>query len=521
MKNGIAITLFLCIGLVLNSLGQFNPQTASLTKRYFPDPELNISTPAFQKKKGFTNYVEMMVWLEKTMAKKPDWIQLSYIGESQKGKKIPMLIITQPNKKVKTRVWMQGGLHGDEPAGTETMLYLIDQLLSDPALAYLLEDISLAIVPMANIDGYEKQERYSANGIDLNRDQTQLRAPETVALKKAFNAFNPAVALDFHEYRPFRKDYMRLGKAGITSLYDAMFLYSGNLNVPPALRKLTDTVFVENARKSLAKNQLRHQDYFTPRKNGGRVEFNRGSIHSRSSATSFALANSVSTLFEIRGVGIGRTSFKRRIKTSYLIALSYLETTYQQQAGLRMVLENPASQAKVFPLMVALQEHDTLQAIDLANEEIIRFPAYVHNALKTMAMLERKRPEAYLLLASEKEVVRKLRQLGIEVDSLLQTKKVPVEVYTLGTREADEVADDGDNDDELSGESRPCKIRTEVFDLPAGTYIVYMNQQRSNLAAEVLEPESPNGFLSNQIMKVTPGNDLPLYRCFYLKLLKP
>ena len=44
---------------------------------------------------------------------------------------------------------------------------------------------------MANIDGYESHDRYAANGLDLNRDQTKLMAKESVSLKQAFSDFSP------------------------------------------------------------------------------------------------------------------------------------------------------------------------------------------------------------------------------------------------------------------------------------------------------------------------------------------
>jgi hypothetical protein len=85
---------------------------------------------------------------------------------------------------------------------------------------------------MANIDGYLKQNRSNAEGLDLNRDQTKLMAAESIPLKEAYSAFKPDIALDLHEYRPFRKDFVTLSTSGVSSAYDVMFLYSGNLNVP-------------------------------------------------------------------------------------------------------------------------------------------------------------------------------------------------------------------------------------------------------------------------------------------------
>ena len=75
-------------------------------------------------------------------------------------------------------------MHGNEPASTEGVLFLLTQLLSNSEYHHLLDRLELAIVPMVNIDGYEKQDRYAANGLDLNRDQTKpARAGEYRAQK--------------------------------------------------------------------------------------------------------------------------------------------------------------------------------------------------------------------------------------------------------------------------------------------------------------------------------------------------
>ena len=203
MKNKIKLLFYLNL-IVFPIYGQFNPQNDEITKKFFPDSQLEINTPAFAKK-GFTNYDDLMLYLNKLVAEHPKEMSLSFIGESQKNKKIPMVVLNKDNGKEKVKVWFQGGLHGDEPAGTETMLFLVDKILNDSNYAYLLDKITLTIVPMANIDGYEKQDRYAADGLDLNRDQVKLICKESNFLKKAFSDFGAEVAVDFHEYRPFRK----------------------------------------------------------------------------------------------------------------------------------------------------------------------------------------------------------------------------------------------------------------------------------------------------------------------------
>ena len=43
------------------------------------------------------------------------------------------------------------------PASTESLLYLIHLILEDADYKYLLDKIELAILPMANIDGFLKK----------------------------------------------------------------------------------------------------------------------------------------------------------------------------------------------------------------------------------------------------------------------------------------------------------------------------------------------------------------------------
>jgi len=511
---GFLTVLFIFVLIsALPVIAQFNPQSSAITEKFFPEPEFDIHTPAFEKTSGFTNYKEMMDWLNKTIGPHKETVRLSFIGTSQKGKPIPMLVVTKPNGNKKTKVWLQGGLHGDEPAGTEGLLFLLDKLLNDPSKANFLENLEIAFVPMANIDGYEAQTRYAANGSDLNRDQTRLKEMESISLKTAFSNFKPSVAVDFHEYRPFRKDFTRFGKAGISSRYDAMFLFTGNLNVPKVLRDFTDTVFVENARKTLAQNGLCYYNYMSPQKYGGQVQFNLGSVHSRSSASSYALSNCVSTLLEIRGVGIGRTSFKRRVKSTFLVALSYLETANGKREELARVL---AESAKGNPKVVAISSRkvrkDSVRVIDLASKEETRIQVTLNDALQSSPVLQRDRPFAYLLLPTEKMAAFRLKVLGIQVDSLTEEKELEVEAYQL---EAAEEEEQKEEEEETDGSSASAKTRAAKVKFPVGTYVVYYQQDRGNLAGEVLEPENANGFVSMKVIRTAGRQEIPIYR--YIK----
>lgn len=489
-------------------LAQFSPQTKKITEKFFPDAELDINTPAFKKEKGFTSHNELLAYLTQLEQSHPGVVTMSFIGESQKKKKIPMVMLDRKNNYPKVKVWLQGGLHGDEPASTETMLYLLDKLLNDSKYSYLLDRLTIGMVPMANIDGYEKQDRYAANGLDLNRDQVKLLAEESVSLKKAFSDFGAEVAVDFHEYRPYRKDCTNFGKQGIAQLYDAMFMYSGNLNLPQALRDLTKNVFVANAKAALEKNNLKHHDYLTTIDVAGDIHFSQGTVDARSSTTSYALSNAVSSLIEIRGVELGRTSFKRRIHTTFLIAEAYLTTAYNQAEQVKKVLAEAAKQPTKEIVVESKKavEKQTIQVIDLATDNEMPLEITVHDAFKSTPVLTRSRPFAYVILPSEKEVAEKLRVLGLTVDELASAKTIAVEAYTI-TSYKQKAKTEGFKEQQVTTD-----VTTKEVAFPAGSYIVYLDQPKAKIATEILEPENDNGFVKFEVLKTQKGNELPVYR---------
>lgn len=507
MKNKLNY-LFFTAFIGLSVFGQFSPQNDEITKRFFPDPILEINTPAFGKK-GFTNYDDMMVYVNKLVASHPTEIALSYIGESQKKKKIPMLVLHRDNGQEKIKVWFQGGLHGDEPAGTETMLFLLDKILNDPSYSYLLDKITLTIVPMANIDGYEKQDRYAADGLDLNRDQVKLLAPESNYLKTAFSNFGAEAAIDFHEYRPFRKEYNELGSDGVCSIYDAMFMLCGNLNLAKNLREYTQNVFIANAKNSLVVNHLSFRDYIAPHKQNNELLFNQCTTEARSSTTSFALTNCISALIEIRGVNLQKTSFKRRINTAFLIATSFLKTAYDDAKIIKEVLRisNEANPENLIVTCKKPQENQTIRAISLGDNMETSLEIKVNNALKAVPVLERKRPFAYLILPEQKKLAEKLIVLGLKVDELTEDKIIKVEIYTVTSRTVSPEEDEGYKEQKVT-----TAVSTTEKSFPKGTFIVYLNQKNAKMATEVLEPESESGFVKFEVLNTALNKELPIYR---------
>ncbi|TYP97424.1 zinc carboxypeptidase [Tenacibaculum adriaticum] len=509
-KNSFILICFLLS--VATTFPQLNPQSKKITERYFPDSDsLGIVTPALQKKNGFTDYKELLIFSYNQKDKHPDYVSVKFIGKSQKGFRIPMVRLTNSNSNYdKIKVWMQGGLHGNEPASTEGLLYLMHNLLNNPIYNYLLDKIDLCIVPMANIDGYMKQSRYADNGLDLNRDQTKLMAPESIALKKAFSNFNPEVGVDFHEYNPYRRDFAKLGTFGIAALYDIMFLYSGNLNVPENLRVLTDTLFVENARKVLTKNGLRYQSYMSTGNYHGEIQFKKGANNARSSATSYALTNTISTLVEVRGVKLGRTSFNRRVATTFLIGMSYLKTTFNnfnlvQEEIMKAQKENANKDITVTSSPTVYK--DTIQVIDLDTYDLMDLKVTIRDGLQTIPKLTREKPAAYIIEAGHEDLIKKLHVLGVETYTLIKETEYNVDAYLVTAYDKNEKPYE-----KMNRQTLKTKLVNKTKRFPKGTIIITTNQKNAPIVAEVLEPEAPNSFISFGVLETELNKELPIYR---------
>jgi hypothetical protein len=121
--------------------------------------------------------------------------------------------------------------------------------------------------------------------------------------------------------------------------------------------------------------------------------------------------------------------------------------------------------------------------------------------------MSRQRPTAYLILPGNENLVKKLKVLGLTVDSLSAAETIEAEKYTI--TEYHQVAEKYEG---VNRQMTAAKTSSVQKEFPAGTYVVRMNQPRANLAIEVLEPEAPNSFVSFDVLHTEQDAELPVYR---------
>ena len=141
---------------------------------------------------GTSTLMNSTTELQTLAASYPKLATLASAGKSVQGKDLWYLRITSGAETGKPKLLYVSSMHGDEVTGKEMMVYLIRELLThyggDPRVTSLVDNANIYIMPSMNPDGTALQQRFNANGVDLNRDfpgldespfATEGRAPET------------------------------------------------------------------------------------------------------------------------------------------------------------------------------------------------------------------------------------------------------------------------------------------------------------------------------------------------------
>jgi len=137
-------------------------------------------------------------------------------------------------------------------------------------------------------------------------------------------------------------------------------------------------------------------------------------------------------------------------------------------------------------------EH-VIAVIDAQTGAVRRVTVVWDSALELRVLKSRPRPCGYWLAASESDAVRRLRQLGIDVQQIDEAGEVRGETYREIAFDATVASADG---------LPRLRVQTQpvLLDVVAGGYFVSLEQPLANLAIAALEPESPYGFAARRVI---------------------
>ena len=167
-------------------------------------------------------YDETVSWLADLAASSP-LLRMTSFGRSPQGRDLPLVIADREGRFApgdhadrvdRVVVLVQACIHAGESCGKDAgMILLRDLAAGDPAVAGLLDRVTLLFVPIYNVDGHERFGPYgrvnqngpeemgwraNARNQNLNRDYIKADLPETRAWLDLFNAWLPDFFIDIH-----------------------------------------------------------------------------------------------------------------------------------------------------------------------------------------------------------------------------------------------------------------------------------------------------------------------------------
>ncbi|KAK0638019.1 Carboxypeptidase 2 [Lasiodiplodia hormozganensis] len=495
----------------------------------FPSPNTTLLSPAFLSSEtipaAFTNGTEgptdddeLDTYL-RTLASRNPWMTYTAADfVSEEGRSFPYVLLSSPNttsSTPKVRVWLQGGVHGNEPAGDQSLLALLGLLSSNQSYASsLLSSLDILVLPRYNPDGVAYFQRALATNYDPNRDHVKLARQQTRDIKRLFTTFAPHVAADMHEFTATRR-YNGSEGADLVWAADALFSAAKNLNIDPAIRTLSEDVFAPAIAAELEAQGLRWAPYVTSDSAGsgnGVLALDEAGSDAKIGRNAMGLTQAVVFLCEMRGIGIADQHFARRTATGLAMAEAIVRTAAEFAAEVVEAVEGGVKRleegdGEIVVTNYTVAEDSTFEMIRASDGVIVQQPVKFSSATPTTANLTRARPEAYLIPRSWADVVARLEVFGLEVEELAEGFKGTVEVLNVTSAVLEKSYYEGVVRAELATEAFEKEI-----ELPAGSFRVSAKQRNAALAFVALEPENIDSFAAFNIIPVEAGDEYPVFR---------
>ncbi|CAG1970396.1 unnamed protein product [Fusarium graminearum] len=498
----------------------------------FPDVDDKLYSPAFLDPdhipQGFANgtaapnpqgYLEQFLW---TLASRNDWMTYHNPSiKSEEGRSIPYVYlsasksllepIASSNGTNKVRVWLQGGVHGNEPAGEEALLALLGKMDAEPKwTASILEKLDIIVLPRYSPDGSAYFQRTMATGFDPNRDHTKMASQQTIDVKALNLKFNAHVHLDCHETNAVRL-LTHDDKTYIPS-HDDQFSAFKNPNVHKDIRALAESLVVPKVHSALKDKNFTTNGYVVAfQEEGEGIRLQDFVTDTRGEVTVF-MGQGLAFLSETRGIGIGDQYFKRRTAAGLTAALTLVQTTADNAELIYDTVETARADFITNDQEIIVRdqprwENSTWTYINTESGELTEVPVLFGNNTPPASNLTRSRPEAYIFSRAWAGAATKLRAVGLTVNELAVDFEGEVEAYniteaTLATQKYEGTI--------------LTTVKTELFKkkmkFPAGAYYVSTRQQYAAQAFVRLEPEHPDGFATFNVFPVSTGDEYQVYR---------
>ncbi|TVP78734.1 MAG: hypothetical protein EA352_01525 [Gemmatimonadales bacterium] len=430
-----------------------------------------------------------------------DDVRVREFGTSAEGRPLLEVVISRPglsdpweaHHTGRPVVLVNALVHGDEPAGKEALMSFATELVHG-SLTDLPRDVVFVLSPELNPDGGAMGSwgsRNSPRQRNINRDYLRLDSPETRAfVPEVIAAWHPHVIIDLHEL------------VGPPRIYD--FYTSDPLDVagPRANRALVRRGLVPAIVEALEAEGYTHFPYH--RVPGGLVDdpsrgVSAGTYGARALSSYGGAQAAMTLLFESMRPRDAREGLADRVRR-HEVALEAMARWVAENADevvrtvgeeRRELVDRGAVMDPADSLAIRVEELPgrTLPYMLQVDGDTVRFDVPVLDSARIE--LGRVRPVAYVLEPHRAEAARHLALHGVRVDRLLAPARVQGESYRVTSVERAPRAAEG-------WVARSIRTETEFgeLELPAGSWLVRMDQSRARVIGHLMEPEDTNSLAS-------------------------
>lgn len=472
-----------------------------------------------------------VVGLSERLAKASPRVRLAELGRSGEGRSLPLLIVADPpvasaaqaRASGKLVVLLVGNIHAGEVDGKEALPILVREIARAPDHP-ILKHLILAVAPIYNADGNERVartnrpgqvgpeegmgQRTNAQGLDLNRDFMKLEAPETRALVRFLNEWDPHLFIDTHTTNGSDHRY--------TITYDGPKNPAGD---PRLIAYARDTLLPE-AGAALAKASG-YRSFFYGNFEGGHARWASFPASPRFGTTYLGLRNRLSVLSE----AYSYAPFRDRVLATRDFCRALLEFAAGHRDEIRALLDDarratseagraPSGRVAIRSKARALPGKATVLGFSEREERGRSVGAaepkdYACDVEIDFApTLEVARPFAYLIPPDRANVVDVLRAHGIQVEAMKDAATLSLEGETITA--FDRVRRPFEGHEMIDAvASRTTRLARLV---PPGTLVVRTAQPLGTLAVYLLEPRSDDGLVAWNFFDEALGSDYPVTR---------
>jgi len=466
-------------------------------------------------------------------------IQLRYIGKSENGHAMPLVVAARPmvhspaeaRRSGKPIIYIQGNIHAGEVEGKEAAQMLLRSLMTEKG-GKILDKVILLVNPIYNIDGNERfasqttnrpgqngpelvGTRASGQDFDLNRDATKAESHEMrSALKEIYNSWDPDVMMDLHTTNGTRHGYELTYSPPLHPNTDEAILAFTRDAMLPQLRKLLKRTWGMETFDYGDATTRNGKPAWTTFAEGARYVTNYVGLRNRiailSEATSYIpfkdrvvatdrfvravidyIANHADQVMNITRHADQRSAQKSTLRKGEWGVLFEMESRGAETT----ILEKPVERGQPRPRG---------RPVNLENHTMPIFDRF-------RVVKSAKVPSAYLFGPEEVAVAELLVRHGISLERLEEDWRGNVEEFSVSEAKLSAQPFQGHNLLTLQGITNPQR-----WTAPKGSFLVRMQQALAPLAFSILEPESSDGAATWGFLKTQPttGSAFPIRKVF-------